>query len=385
MPGLIPVKNQGPEEVSIFTYSKSRKNTVIFHFKKPPQTEPFMQSFQFYFCELDSDLSFTNLAESFGSKFSNGLIQVPIDYGTGTIKRIFFEEGFNLRAGDICLNKPMSWHKVALPAARGDKEFHLSFVISPADIIERHPVVKSMQIPKSGINTFFFSNDISFEFALAAGEDFQAVDISLHGSWLREQFADAESSIAAFINQLIKNPQPSVYFECCNQVELKILDDLLGSVLTDAGNTLRSKELATSLVTGFFSKLHLRSPGEKLRQRNVYYEKMIQVEKLLKCHLQQTLPSIEAISKQVSLSESTLKRHFKQMYNKSIYEYYLELKMDLAKRILLEKEISVNEVAAMLDYGKVSNFIDMFKKHHGLSPGSMKKKLFHQAETIPVK
>ena len=101
---------------------------------------------------------------------------------------------------------------------------------------------------------------------------------------------------------------------------------------------------------------------------------MLEVEKILITHLQKTLPSIEIIAREVVLSESTLKRHFKLMFGKSIYEYYLGMKMDLAKRMLLEKPLSVNEVATMLDYEKVSNFIEMFKKHHGFSPGSIRKK-----------
>lgn len=62
------------------------------------------------------------------------------------------------------------------------------------------------------------------------------------------------------------------------------------------------------------------------------------------------------------------------MFGKSIYEYYLELKMDYAKRLLMERPLSVNEVASMLDYEKVSNFIDMFKRHHGITPGVLRHK-----------
>jgi AraC-like DNA-binding protein len=47
--------------------------------------------------------------------------------------------------------------------------------------------------------------------------------------------------------------------------------------------------------------------------------------------------------------------------------------MDFAKKMLLEKPMRVNEVAALLDYDKVSNFIRMFKRRHGFSPGSLLK------------
>jgi AraC-like DNA-binding protein len=34
----------------------------------------------------------------------------------------------------------------------------------------------------------------------------------------------------------------------------------------------------------------------------------------------------------------------------------------------------VNDVAELMGYEKVSHFIEIFKKHHGGSPGSIKKK-----------
>ena len=48
--------------------------------------------------------------------------------------------------------------------------------------------------------------------------------------------------------------------------------------------------------------------------------------------------------------------------------------MEHAKRLILEKHVTVNEVAAILSYEKVSSFIETFKKHHGYSPGQLKRK-----------
>ena len=63
------------------------------------------------------------------------------------------------------------------------------------------------------------------------------------------------------------------------------------------------------------------------------------------------------------------------MFGKSIYECYLEKKMDYAKRLLLEKPLTVKEVAYRLGYEKTSNFIHIFKKFHTYSPGHLKKNI----------
>lgn len=103
-----------------------------------------------------------------------------------------------------------------------------------------------------------------------------------------------------------------------------------------------------------------------------HLQTMRQVEERLLQSLEDMLPPQKQLAREFALSESTLKRHFKAVYGKTMYEYYLEKKMDLAKRLLQEKKISVTETAYRLGYEKVSAFIIIFKKYHKVLPGSLK-------------
>lgn len=110
----------------------------------------------------------------------------------------------------------------------------------------------------------------------------------------------------------------------------------------------------------------------------IYRKKNAEVERIIADHLHTSLPEIDAIARQVAMSRSSLKRYFKSVFKKNVYEYYLGLKMELARQMLVEKALSVNEVASMLGYEKVSHFILMFRKHYGVSPGSIKKAVNNQ-------
>ena len=57
-----------------------------------------------------------------------------------------------------------------------------------------------------------------------------------------------------------------------------------------------------------------------------------------------------------------------------IYGYYLARKMELARQLMEVNTSSVNEMADMLGYEKVSYFIEIFKKYHGFSPGEIRKR-----------
>jgi AraC-like DNA-binding protein len=116
----------------------------------------------------------------------------------------------------------------------------------------------------------------------------------------------------------------------------------------------------------------LRPPGKKTWQ----IQTMHQVEQRLVQSLEDRLPLQKELAREFALSESSLRRHFKIVYGKPLYEYYLEKKMNLAKWLLQEKRITVSETAYMLGYEKVSAFIIIFKKYHKVLPGSLK----HPAE-----
>lgn len=65
-------------------------------------------------------------------------------------------------------------------------------------------------------------------------------------------------------------------------------------------------------------------------------------------------------------------RNFKLLYGKSIHGYYVEKKMELAKKMILENKVTVKEIAKMLGYKHASPFIETFTRQHGCSPGTLK-------------
>lgn len=330
--------------------------------------------FFFPFCEIDSDRSLGELAHYLGATFLNGCILIPPESGSGIIRRTELEKGLRLRAWNFQLNKPFVFNKEP-DTQSADRVFHIAYILNPEALLIK---TKGMEKPfrvQAGMNILFVSNDISIEVEVETDTGLHAIDISFTASWLIKSFAGANTKVASFVNELIASPAPTVFFESTCVQEYKTLADTYTMSLEDDGHFLGIKAGAFSLLSDFFDKILSKSSSEVLESRFFYYDKMLEVEKLLASHLEKKLPSIGIISRQMALSVSTLKRHFKLMFNKSIYEYYLEMKMDHAKRILMERSVSINEVAAMLDYEKVSSFIDMFKRHHGVSPGSFRRKI----------
>ena len=79
-------------------------------------------------------------------------------------------------------------------------------------------------------------------------------------------------------------------------------------------------------------------------------------------------PSCEELSQQVHLSLTKLTRGFSSFYGMPIHQYVIEQRLTQAAQLLLDGDWNVGEVAAIVGYGKPSNFAAAFKKNTVLHP-----------------
>ena len=86
-------------------------------------------------------------------------------------------------------------------------------------------------------------------------------------------------------------------------------------------------------------------------------------------------PTLLNLSDEIDLSLKKLKEGFKKIYGKTVYQFLLDHKMELAKKLLSEREKNVNEVSIKLGYSTASHFIAAFKNKYGVTPKTYSKTL----------
>lgn len=82
---------------------------------------------------------------------------------------------------------------------------------------------------------------------------------------------------------------------------------------------------------------------------------------------------IQDIANHVQLSESHLSKIFRNKTGSSPFDYFINLKMQEAIRLLTNKSLRIKEVAFALGYEDPFYFSRLFKKHIGKSPGAFVK------------
>lgn len=85
-------------------------------------------------------------------------------------------------------------------------------------------------------------------------------------------------------------------------------------------------------------------------------------------------PTINALSKIVFLNEQKLKAGFYSKYHMTISEYTCSIRMTIAENLLSTTELTIDEISKKVGYNYSSNFVKMFKKVHGKTPLSFRKK-----------
>lgn len=79
-------------------------------------------------------------------------------------------------------------------------------------------------------------------------------------------------------------------------------------------------------------------------------------------------PTIEELARMVGLNRQRLKTDFKMLYRKTIYQYLREKRLSTARKLLLNRNISIQEVAGMVGYENPSHFSRRFKEQFGMLP-----------------
>jgi len=84
-------------------------------------------------------------------------------------------------------------------------------------------------------------------------------------------------------------------------------------------------------------------------------------------------PSLPNLAKRVGVNIKKLKTDFKEFYGVPVFTFLLNYKMELAKNLLQEQQLNVNEISLHLGYSASSHFIAAFKRKHGITPKQFAK------------
>lgn len=309
-----------------------------------------------------------DFAREMGTELRGDHLYLSPEQGEGYLYGCNLPNGLSVLISENCFNFDVYLHRRQI-----DECYYilcLEEVFIRKDLIEYINGNKANRMPPifAGVylnSTFFDRVTIS-----SRGNGMRILRCIFDKSWMQKflGIGDDDKVLKKYLALRAKN----LNFDPMDAEYRQLADDIFA---TDPENpmfpTIAENRLMM-IIELFFTRLYQKSKTvHSLSYENGDIHRMMQVEKDLLEDITRTPPTVEELARKYSIGTSRLKRQFKQVYGRPVYEYYQKYRMAKAKEMLLSGDYAVKEVGYKLGYQNLSNFANAFKKEYGVLPSSL--------------
>ena len=285
-----------------------------------------MENFKLSGYPLNDEVNITNIISLFNHKAPRNFsvigeqhpIWEMIYVDKGKVMITAGDKNYVLKSGEIAFHKPNEFHAVCACENTAANYFVVAFACqSPA-----------MSVLENG---FFFLNTQERNYLYDAYRYSQkAYKTKIIPGCIT---AKSNSNEAVFYSQNVKN----------------LLQLLLVSIILRKDNTNPPERLDTYTKQAVDKRF------------------MADVEVYLEKHICDNV-TIKEISNNFNCSPSMLKKTFQKTHQGGIINYFIDLKIDEAKRLITESEMTISQISDKLGFQNPSYFARLFKKRVGMTP-----------------
>ncbi len=306
---------------------------------------------------------FTSLAKGFGTKVENNTIEIPASLGKGFLKQLYFFDGLTLTYLHFNLNETLELVRHSKNDARLIPiMFYNQDIPLEQDIDEQKKLIGYHT--SNGI--FMSSPQIESKWTIPRKVEGYQVTLTFDKNWFLETLNNADD---IYINRLLKSGKAFYLFESL----LPSMKKLILSVhsLINSNDTLKDLKLhqiGMELFNLFVCQVQKRDLNYNISGIDpADIDKVFIVRKILLENLSD-IPLLKELALGVGLSVSKMQKTFQQVFGKSVSQYAITEKMNLAKRWLESRKYSVSEVGYKAGYSNLSHFTKAFYKEFGINP-----------------
>ena len=192
---------------------------------------------------------------------------------------------------------------------------------------------------------------------LKKGTEVRGLTIMASEGWITKKIANTNEKNYSLIQQ------NSYLIDTLTAKAQKILNDIFNNHEESQMPLLYIETRVLRLLEGFLDNLLKREiVDHSLSISSKDFESILKIEGLLLENYSEVFPKIEKLARLALMSESKLKKIYKQAFGMGLYEYYQKNRMHKAKELLNSGDYSVSQVGSLLGYQNLSNFSSSFKK-----------------------
>jgi AraC-like DNA-binding protein len=304
------------------------------------------------------------LAELVGGDIENGILKIPEDKGKGYIRGFMLDSTIGMMLRDYELNDDLLLRRQINPNANErivmqfNNVFRSKYGVesTSSDALSTIKNLPSVQIGKGKID---------FETIFPSKTKFRSLMLAIDAVNLQALLGPNEDN--AIFKNIITSDQPLLFEELVSPAIQKVVLDIIDAAVPQTLQNFYFRIKAEELICLLFAELLKRekAPVHALNENDV--QKVYQIRDFVLSALD-TPPVLSDLAAKAGMSESKLKRLFKQIFGNSIFNYYQSFRMKEAAVLLKEKKLSVSEVGFQMGFSNLSHFSKIFEEHIGMKP-----------------
>lgn len=164
-------------------------------------------------------------------------------------------------------------------------------------------------------------------------------------------------------------------FEKYSQEAIEMLEDVEKEINS---NQLYSKNIAKYLFSIFLMKMNRSVNNSMVIEKDKRGSKQLNfIKNYLENHYTQDI-SLDDLAGKVYISKYYLVHEFKKAFGYTPMDYLLHVRLDTAKKLLVNADYSIKKISELSGFSSQSYFNQIFKKKVGVSPSEYKRENLKQ-------
>lgn len=302
------------------------------------------------------------LADMTGSQMTDSLFHLPKNFGEGYIKRFKLEPHFDIMIHDYELADEVTLKRTA--TFKGSNKITFSF----RNAFNRMSKHTATDVHKSGrtlSSVQVSSGDVELDFFYPAKTHINTLLITVDASALTNLIG--QESNHPLLQTILSSAHSYLYEEFVSPDIQQVATQIVLIDGTEALHGFYLKLKIQELIYLFFRELLKRQEVVNYSINTDDIKKVYWVKDKILADLSLP-PNLPQLAHLLGMSESKLKRLFKQIFGNSIYQYYQTFRLNEAAQLIKNQKLSIAETGYRLGFTNLSHFGRLFEQHIGLKP-----------------
>jgi AraC-like DNA-binding protein len=300
-----------------------------------------------------------SFAELLGTTVVNNRVFIPGQYGKGYTALFEFNQEIAMMINNHVLSQDVLLKVPVRNLPRDMIFFRFQNIISNPNIPLSEKYTRelpSVQISTMGLNSEIF---------VPSNTHRAHINVIVNVNHLRKLIYSEKGN--PVVQNILQNDRQLLFEQIINPSLQKVADEIITERIDESYELFFYRVKAEELICRLLMELDKRE-GKKFYPLNIQdIQTVYRVRERMLENPAEPL-TIEELALLANMSQSKLKRLFKQIFGDSIFSYYQDFRMKEAARLLKEEKLSVSEVGYRLGFSNLSHFTRVFEEHIGMKP-----------------